>query len=350
MEHEHMGDVLKVGSPIRVADIVIALILIVVSIFGTFWNTIAFVFFSQKFVKDNNLRDKNKVYFRFIYITICTTDLIICGSVLPVIDAMIEDPGYPYFRIPVMFGNTVFCNLWGVLWEILPSFSVFLVGVLSLSRLILLVKPYFRFRLRTLCVAMAAYSIIILASKIALLATTDVMRYEPMLRYCFIISHRGMEFRDQEIMTVAVMISHLALPVIPVFLCFICSLILLLGPKYRAAHCKHAHIAQGKAASTVIIITIVYIIFNIPIIINNAFFLHGLSSQPNAKFVDLYDNVWKFYYTWPLTYIVNVAINSMINPLIYYFRMEIFKSFIDRGLRSMKIKASNRIRDNNLMI
>ena len=342
---DQMGDVNQIGAPCRWADIVIAVSLIVVSVCGTLCNCLALTLFAKEFIAARNTSDNNKFYFKYVYLVICVTDLLICISVFPVVDAFIEDPNYPEFKTPILFRNHFFCNVWGLLWEILPSFSVFLVGVLSISRLILLLKPRFKFGITLMCIVMATYVLLIFAVKLILLLTTDVMDYEPMLRYCFLISHNDNQFRTHEIVTLGIMVSQLALPILPVTLCFILSLVLLLGPKYRTSQCNNFNSPQDKAAVTVVIITVVFIVFNIPMLINNIFYIHGLTTKQNATFTDIYDSVWTFYYSWPLAYIVSVAINSTVNPIIYYFRMQNFKKFVNRNVCSLRIHVNNKIRD-----
>ena len=49
-----------------------------------------------------------------------------------------------------MFGDSVFCNLWAMLWQIAIRVSVFLVGMLSITRVISILKPIYVIRYVTL--------------------------------------------------------------------------------------------------------------------------------------------------------------------------------------------------------
>lgn len=324
---DHLGDLGKVGGPIRWLDIAIAVVLILTSILGAAGNIVSFIFFTTERVRSQNSR-----FFKRIYQTINIVDLLICITLFPVIDAFIEDPGYPEFKInaPVLFGNDVFCTVWGLLWEILPSFSVYLVGVLSISRLVLLIRKNTRFIPSIICVFMASYFLLTLSIKLSLLLTYDAMDYEPMMRYCFLVSHSDENFSKNEIITLALMVTQLALPIIPVSISFIITMVILgRDGRKKLPSRKQSH--QRRAAITVVLVTFLYIIFNIPVLINFLFYLHSLitENEPGeADFADIYSNTFLFYYAWPLVYVVSVAINSAVNPCIYFWRMKKYRTFI----------------------
>ena len=70
-----------------------------------------------------------------LYQTIVVTDMLSCANTLPVL--------YSYLnrRTPGLFGNYYYRQVWGLTWEPLPYFSVFLVLVLSAVRTVGLARP-----------------------------------------------------------------------------------------------------------------------------------------------------------------------------------------------------------------
>ena len=70
-----------------------------------------------------------------LYLVLSFVDIITCLTVIPTGLSFAMD------RKPVMFGSDLFCQLWGILWVILPFLSVYLVCVLSISRTIILLNP-----------------------------------------------------------------------------------------------------------------------------------------------------------------------------------------------------------------
>ena len=320
-----LGDVEKIGPPIRWVDKIIAAVLIITMIFGTVGNMISFIFFTTESVKSSN-----RLYFKRVYQIINIVDLLICISLLPVIDAFIDDPGYPYFYSdsPMLFGNNIFCTGWGLLWEVLPSYSALLVAILSTSRLIVLSFKRTKMVPAAVCIIMASYLLFTLGIKMYLLLTYDSMDYEPMTRYCLLVSHDDEQFTYHEIITLAIMITQLTLPIILVSIGFFLIMAILLRDRNKGQS-SHRQKTQRRAAITVIIVTLIHIIFNIPVLVNFSFYIHSLvTAEGEIEFSEIYSNTFLFYYVWPLVYIVSVALNSALNPCVYFWRMKKYRTFI----------------------
>ena len=79
---------------------------------------------------------KEKDVSTIIYICITVVDVIISFLTLPV--------GLSYLnnRNPTLFVNTVFCEIWGYMWNIVQQVSVFLVSLLSITRTVRVVFPF----------------------------------------------------------------------------------------------------------------------------------------------------------------------------------------------------------------
>ena len=272
-------------------------------------------------------------------------DLLICVSLFPVIDAFIEDPGYPDFssKSPIFFGNSVFCTAWGMLWEILPSFSVYLVGVLGISRLVLLTWKRALMVPSIVYLFMATYLLITLSVKVFLLMTYDDMDYEPMSRYCFLVSHLDDNFAKHEITTLAIMISQLALPIIPVTVCFVITMVKLLKDRKNLPNTKRTCL-QRHAAITVALVTLLYILFNIPVVVNFSFYLyHLIYTEGDMQFAEVYSNRYLFYYAWPSVYVVCVGVNSALNPCVLFWRMERYRTFVVNVVEGEYIHGNSRV-------
>ena len=91
-------------------------------------NITAFIYFATRQTKRPNSK-----FFKVTYMTITIIDAMICFCLVPVIEATFQ----PY-REGRMFNDSNFCQLWGILWAILPNMSVFMVCVLSVSRFIIM--------------------------------------------------------------------------------------------------------------------------------------------------------------------------------------------------------------------
>ena len=99
-------------------DISLATIYTTCLLLGTLSNILALTFFLKQ-----QPRNHNKRYFRYLYITIIATDILVCSTVFPMVHVYLgsRDPGW--------FSSSWFCYSWAILWEILPSLSVALVSI-----------------------------------------------------------------------------------------------------------------------------------------------------------------------------------------------------------------------------
>ena len=70
-----------------------------------------------------------------LYLVLSLVDILTCFTLIPTGISFAMD------RQPVLFGNDLFCQLWGIVWVIVPFLSVYLVCVLSISRTITLLNP-----------------------------------------------------------------------------------------------------------------------------------------------------------------------------------------------------------------
>ena len=84
----------------------------------------------------------NGAYFSNLYTIISITDLVLCSLLLPIIQAILVGKSTEH----VFFRNSIFCDVWFVCWCVVQMLTVLLVAILSLSRLILLIKPFKQFR------------------------------------------------------------------------------------------------------------------------------------------------------------------------------------------------------------
>ena len=103
----------------------------VVSVVGCILNLLSLFYFTT--LKTKN---KNSEFFKRLYMIITLVDLLICIAVIPVIESVFSED-----RMGILLSNIESCNIWAVFWNILPQMSIFLVGMLSISRYLVLKYP-----------------------------------------------------------------------------------------------------------------------------------------------------------------------------------------------------------------
>ena len=116
-------------------------ILLCCFICGTVGNTLSLLYFTARG------RGSSAQIYRFI----TSNDIVTSILMLPM------SLSYFSHRAPVMFSNSEFCDLWGVLWNIIARYSIFLVAVLSISRTLSLFTPFFRLKTWKIVTLMCCY-------------------------------------------------------------------------------------------------------------------------------------------------------------------------------------------------
>ena len=287
----------------------------------------------------------NKSFFNNLYILTSLTDLIICFTLPPVIVSFL------YQRAEGWFACALFCKLWGVLWEMLPYISVFFVGLMSISRTVVLIKPLCQLNTRmqwTMTVAYCVFLILRTVCPIWLNAATYEYVFSDV--YCYELPTADWSYKFNSISRSLT----LAAPVIPI--CISCTTsftIIMLNERRQAktrrpskarlplckpigkpelSQLKKTKASPMNATMTILIFTIAYIVFNIPVFVN--YLLMSIAGWSKNCVSDCYHKTYRnhpalIWYSWNFTYITCVALNSTVNPMIYYWRMPSVKEFVN---------------------
>ena len=304
-------------------------------------NLTALIYFSKKRSRDTPT---------LLYVTITLTDTVTCVLVTPVAITLFLG------RSPGMFGSFTACNVWGLLWEIQPYYSVFLVFMLTILRTVSLVKPLFVIKTRRVFAVLIGYYLFLLVRFIVgLAANLGRYRYEAKDGYPF--NHFTNEWFARWDIVAGVVL--LAFPIIPVAVSGVMSVYIVRSSvsacqeevssntRGRGRNSKH------RATTTILLLTTIYIVFNIPVFINYIR-LAIIVFAPNHRDFLNPDNNNRFVhaYAWLFTYIMSVALNALVNPIVYFFRMARFRHAIkdiwvckldSRHLESSVTMVSNRI-------
>eukprot|EP00116_Pleurobrachia_bachei_P013629 sb/3473891/ len=84
---------------------------------------------------------------------------------------------------------------------------------------------------------------------------------------------------------------------------------------------------QYNASVTVVIVTTIYIVYNIPSLINYIMFSIA-SLMGGNEYFKIYGNETLYWYAWVFTTIVTTCLNAATNPIVYFCRMEGFRRFV----------------------
>ena len=85
-----------------------------------------------------------------------------------------------------MFSNKAFCSIWGITWEFIPYYTVFLVFCLSVLRTFNLLKPFVNVKRRTVVGAMICYAVFLMGRQLLGVALGySNYRFEKEAGYCW---------------------------------------------------------------------------------------------------------------------------------------------------------------------
>ena len=134
---------------------------------------------------------------------------------------------------------------------------------------------------------------------------------------------------------------QLAFPIIPITASCITSTSIMI---YSARATQVSTVLtkmKREATTTIIIVTLVYIVFNLPVFLNYVRYIIAVYFT-DKDFLDGDDsNEFLQKYIWLLTYVITVTLNSLVNPFVYVFRMKRFRS---ETVRMMKNCCRSRVR------
>ena len=339
----------KTDTGSREIDITFGVLYTICIIFGTLANVMSFLYF----IKRKTGAATNKTYMIYLYRIITFVDILICFLVFPLIEASFyqtEQGKEPvlFGKKPVLFGDSVFCTIWGLLWNVLPVLSVVLVAILSFSRCLLLLYPLIKLDIKKPVIILTVATLIMITEKLVaqFLSVKEIYegvkyRYrEKFVSACYLSSEKvyAAESRYDSAQSF-IFLFLLGLPVIPILVSFIVTVY-----KLRVAQKNEGEVMSiekskhMKATITVMIVTGIYIICNIPVLICHLYFVNhlvdnmktlkakGIGKGGMGSGLKSYLDNWTIVFS--TSYTLLVAVNSTLNPIIYFTRMKLFRNFV----------------------
>ena len=292
-------------------------------------------------------RNNNSEFFRRLYSVVSLVDLLISINSVPIAEA-----AFRMDRNGVMFANTVFCGAWSILWSLLWIMSVFLVGMLSVARLIILKYPYLRLKPVLAWIVPAVLAVGWLSMLVIFEVTGFILfsNYRRDLLACVVLpiesitNVTSMITRKNFLSMVTIALVRIILPS-SVFIIALASLILMLciinsNCTSRSSHINRRRRIHHEAAKTVALITFVYLMCNVfSICFSTKVFLRGfafgLQNIPQKGIqIGLFIKQATSLNRKVIAYVIlvvnfcTVSINSMVNPIVYVVRMADFRAFV----------------------
>ena len=279
-------------------------------------------------------RDNNKHYFTLLYLLVAATDVTITSTAFPVALSYVRD------RTACLFNYHLFCTLWGFIWEIIPYLSVYLIMVMAVSRASTLTRPLKVLNTKAMLSASCLYLLVCCTSKIVpQLLMYDIttsyaygtFHFNKDSLYCFLYP-AGRYWVFSSIQSSI----QLGLPA-PVILasCGVCLIVL----HTLSRRCKKLSYKRGaarrKPTTTILILSLVYMACNVPVLLN--YVLYSFTWVAGRAYSSVYYSTFLYWYSWNLSYVVSVCVNSTINPVVLIVRMTAFRQWVRNKFKSLTI-------------
>eukprot|EP00116_Pleurobrachia_bachei_P019066 sb/3479328/ len=212
------------------------------------------------------------------------------------------------------------CQAWELAYNVLPSFSIFLVATLAISRSLRIIRPYESVSINAVIVSIVAYT--------AFLFTVTALNYVFETRYYvleigFCIGIAGKSMEHAHFKNFAVM-AQIGVPSIVVFVCFIMSLhrVRLLN-----SYGLGTRNIEYRVSLPVTLFTGLFLVCNAPLFLNTTILLvaQWITGTFPSK---IYGSPFMASYSWLLAKILFPALNSVLNPILYIARITDFGQWI----------------------
>ena len=277
-------------------DVGIGVILITCFTLGTLGNILALGYFTSRKRTTSNI----------LYLSIVSVDLV---SVF-----LMFWPGLSHFlhRAPLVLSYPVICNMWGVLFFISARLSVFLVAVLSISRTVSLLSPFSPARKRYTITPILIYTTLLLLIASLPYWHHDTYTYSRALVFC------GWDIPPHHYLLIftSVFILLNLLPFLPIMISCVLAVQELTKPSLSGGYVDRGRGEERRFTSTtIVIITAVYLVLNLPVVVYSVMFIVGL--------VDIFSN-----YLTVFVFVYNVGFNAAVNPVVYLCRFRGFRRYV----------------------
>ena len=315
----------------RAMDTIFGLTGCICFVIGTTGSSIILSYFLSKIIKS-----KNKTASTFLYICISYTDVML--SILVLSNSLSEFKSGD----PVLFANDLYCTVWGFLWNLFSAISIFLIAVLSIARTVSSVFPFVKVRKRFVAIPVLVYFVLLVIEySLPIIYGQEGYRYFDNHRLC------GFTITDlfpypsikYELLLHWVLLVNYLLPLALILISCAVTVYKLKRPTLVRDTSQGS--LKHHATVTVLLLTFVYSVFNIPACIiwasslswvDNQFSLHAwLVEHLGRNRVTGFAKLLNFY---------SVALNSMFNCLVYFYRIKNIQMYFKKivfGIKTFSI-------------
>ena len=257
-----------------------------------------------------------------LYTAVCLID--ICSSIchIPVTATFFNN------RQPGVFDNGIVCMGWYTFHGYLQMISMFLVMLLSLSRTIVIISPFFKVNKSAVISSFVLYSVL-LAVFLGWSAVKPSVCFQGNAQcgfnrnegYCYRVlnSLNGDISRGLNQAMYAILIGF---PAVIITASFIVSTAELYRQQQSISNRRNR-----RASVTMTLFTAAFLVCNFPNFTNTALYAvasSGLVTYPGP----IYSNKFMYFYSWVISEVFLTVLNASLNPILYFYRMSGFRTYL----------------------
>ncbi|KAL5250418.1 hypothetical protein ACHWQZ_G016221 [Mnemiopsis leidyi] len=260
-----------------------------------------------------------------LYIMCCVNDLLTASLVLFVAVSFLNKRDAQFFE------DATFCKCWALLSRINHRISVFLVMVLSISRTVSLTTPLRMIKRRFALVSIGVWVFLAILYEVVLTSAGFYHSvYERRDAFC------DMEFGDTANLTalskkvdvVGTCVTYAAPVTVVMISCLVCVINLKRG--VCANNMPHIMRMKQKATVTIIIFTVVFIILNIPELVQTVMWFVVVNKYGYWPGPPDFLHPFIYFYFKNFTNVLCLGINATANPIVLFWRMQRYQQWLKR--------------------
>ena len=208
---------------------------------------------------------------------------------------------------------------------------------LSISRTTVLVIPLHHVRKKTVLGSIVGYLTYLLLENIVL-EREETITYDRIDVYCYEEDNP----RLVSVLNDSLHVATLGLPLIPIVISCILSVYHVRNSNHLSAHSDVAgSVMKRRATVTVIMLTLTYLLFNIPLIANLVVWIVTVNHYGGWPGPVYAANTFLYMYCWNLTDVLFVGLNAAVNPIIYFLRFPNCQRWIVGKLRGVFVRVGS---------
>ena len=286
---------------LQVYDGLVATGFLICLLIGLPGNTLALIHFLHS--KKQNLATR-------LYIVASCIDICSCTIHLPLAVNLLNN------RTPGLLSNKMLCSAWFFTLLLLQATSMFVVMLMSLTRALVIVCPFYKVNKRSVFLSLALYLVYhcVWNTIYFTLIKSGHAEYFPIVGYCVV------HLDSPTISYITFQINYslcTGIPSVMVLLAFLVSTIKLLKPNNNDVSYRR----NRQASITIAYFSLTFLSCNCFTFINQTLFTLTLIWY-GSYLGPIYNNKFMLMYGWLLSEVFCTVLNAALNPLLYVCRMK----------------------------